>query len=148
MGTVGLSVMLGSVAIAPFLWIVCLTQLIGGFFDTFVNVAEETVRQERTPDELRSRVYAAGEAIVVVAMSASIAVGGPLIEAAGPRAAYALTGVLGLLAAVTIWWGAWELHTQQRDARAAGVEAAEGSGRAGAHAPGGVLEAAEEYARV
>ena len=67
----------------------------------------------------------------MVAMSASIAVGGPLIEAAGPRAAYALTGVLGLLAAVTIWWGAWELHTQQRDARAAGVEAAEESGRAG-----------------
>ena len=29
-GTVGLSVMLGSVAIAPFLWIVCLTQLVGG----------------------------------------------------------------------------------------------------------------------
>ncbi len=84
----------------------------------------------------------------MVAMSASIAVGGPLIEAAGPRAAYALTGVLGLLAAVTIWWGAWELHTQQRDARAAGVEAPEGSGEQGAHAPGGVLEAAEEYARV
>ena len=76
-GTLGLSVMLGSVAIAPFLWIVCVTQLIGGFFDTFVNVAEETVRQQRTPDELRSRVYAAGEAIVVVAMSASIAVGRP-----------------------------------------------------------------------
>ena len=64
-GTLGLSIMLGSVAIAPFLWIVCITQLIGGFFDTFVNVAEETVRQQRTPDELRSRVFAAGEAIVV-----------------------------------------------------------------------------------
>ncbi len=97
-GTLGLSLMLGSVAIAPFLWIVCVTQLIGGVFDTFVNVAEETVRQQRTPDELRSRVFAAGEAIVVIAMSASIAVGGPLIQAAGPRAAYALTGVLGVLA--------------------------------------------------
>ena len=106
-GTLGLSLMLGSVAIAPFLWIVCITQLIGGVFDTFVNVAEETVRQQRTPDELRSRVFAAGEAIVVIAMSASIAVGGPLIQAAGPRAAYALTGVLGILATLTIWWGAW-----------------------------------------
>ena len=95
LGTVGLSVMLGSVAIAPFLWIVCVTQLVGGVFDTFVNVAEETVRQQRTPDELRSRVFAAGEAIVVIAMSVSIAVGGPLIAAAGPRAAYALTGCPG-----------------------------------------------------
>ena len=48
-GTLGLSIMLGSVAIAPFLWVVCITQLIGGIFDTFVNVAEETVRQQRTP---------------------------------------------------------------------------------------------------
>ena len=119
--------MLGSVAIAPFLWIVCVTQLIGGVFDTFVNVAEETVRQQRTPDELRSRVFAAGEAIVVVAMSASIAVGGPLIQAAGPRAAYAVTGVLGLLAAVTIWWGAWELHTQQ-SRRRGDAEHSRGSG--------------------
>jgi len=75
-------------------------------------------------------------------------VGGPLIEAAGPRAAYAVTGVLGLLAAVTIWWGAWELRTQQRDARATDAAAAGEPGEQGAHAPGGVLEAAEEYARV
>ena len=119
-GTLGLSVMLGSVAIAPFLWIVCVTQLIGGIFDTFVNVAEETVRQQRTPDELRSRVFAAGEAIVVIAMSASIAVGGPLIQAAGPRAAYALTGVLGLLATVTIWWGAGSCTRSRSAARRAG----------------------------
>ena len=91
------------------------------------------MRQQRTPDELRSRVFAAGEAIVVVAMSASIAVGGPLIQAAGPRAAYALTGVLGLLAAVTIWWGAWELHTQQSDTAEADAEARRD---VGGHAPG------------
>jgi MFS family permease len=149
-GTLGLSIMLGSVALIPFLWLVCVSQLIGGIFDTFVNVAEETVRQQRTPDELRSRVFAAGEAIVVIAMSASIAVGGPLIEAAGPRAAYAVTGLLGILATLTIWWGAWELHTQKvaADAAAAGGDSPDG------HAPGDVLEAAgrlgtnEEYARV
>ena len=82
----------------------------------------------------------------MVAMSASIAVGGPLIEAAGPRAAYALTGVLGLLATITIWWGAWELHTQKVTADAQAAEV-------GGHAPGGVLEGAshrapdEEYVR-
>jgi MFS family permease len=144
-GTVGLSVMLGSVAIAPFLWLVCVTQLIGGFFDTFVNVAEETVRQQRTPDELRSRVFAAGEAIVVVAMSLSIAVGGPLIEVAGPRAAYALTGALGLLAALTIWWGAWELHTRPAATQSAEADAPAAPGQ---QAPGGVLEAAEQYANI
>ena len=146
LGTLGLSLMLGSVAIAPFFWMVCVTQLIGGIFDTFVNVAEETVRQQRTPDELRSRVFAAGEAIVVIAMSVSIAVGGPLIELAGPRAAYALTGALGVLATITIWWGAWELHTQKVTADAQAAEV-------GGHAPGGVLEGAshrapdEEYVR-
>jgi predicted MFS family arabinose efflux permease len=152
-GTVGLSVMLGSVALIPFLWMVCVTQLIGGIFDTYVNVAEETVRQQRTPDELRSRVYAAGEAIVVIAMSASIAVGGPLIEAAGPRAAYALTGVLGLIAAVAIWYGAWELHTQKVAADAETDTSVPGAHEVDGHAPGAVLEGAgyrapdEEYAR-
>ena len=81
---------------------------------------------------------------MVVAMSVSIAVGGPLIQAAGPRAAYALTGVLGLLAAVTIWWGAWELHTQQSAAPSRTRRRRQSRG----HAPGGVLEAAEQYARV
>jgi len=152
-GTLGLSLMLGSVSIAPFLWLVCITQVIGGVFDTFVNVAEETVRQQRTPDELRSRVFAAGEAIVVIAMSVSIAVGGPLIEAAGPRAAYALTGALGILATLTIWWGAWELHTQKvaADAQESGGIA---EGAIDGHAPGDLIEAAthrapdKEYAQV
>ena len=152
-GTLGLSLMLGSVSIAPFLWLVCITQVIGGVFDTFVNVAEETVRQQRTPDELRSRVFAAGEAIVVIAMSVSIAVGGPLIEAAGPRAAYALTGALGILATLTIWWGAWELHTQKVAADAQGTEGI-AEGAIDGHAPGDLIEAAthrapdKEYARV
>jgi hypothetical protein len=80
-------------------------------------------------------------------MSASIAVGGPLIDAAGPRAAYALTGALGVLATITIWWGAWELHTQKVAADAQESER-------GGHAPGDLLEGAthrapdEEYARV
>ena len=93
-------------------------------------------------------MFAAGEAIVVIAMSASIAVGGPLIEAAGPRAAYALTGVLGVLATVTIWWGAWELHTQKVAADEQQAASAHG------HAPGDLIEAAtrtapdEQYARV
>ena len=68
-----------------------------------------------------------------------------MIQAAGPRAAYALTGVLGLLAAVTIWWGAWDLHTQQSDTHDADGEVQPGTGQ---HAPGGVLEAADHYARV
>jgi hypothetical protein len=110
------------------------------------------VRQQRTPDELRSRVFAAGEAIVVIAMSASIAVGGPLIQAAGPRAAYALTGVLGVLATVTIWWGAWELHTQK--VAADEQERTDAEIAVGGHAPGDILEAVtdgaaeQDYARV
>jgi hypothetical protein len=85
----------------------------------------------------------------VIAMSASIAVGGPLIEAAGPRAAYALTGALGVLATVTIWWGAWELHTQK-----VAADALDPSGEAVVHAPGDLLEAVtdgvaeQEYARI
>ena len=56
-----------------------------------------------------------------------------------------LRGALYGLAAVTIWWGAWDLHKQQSDAHDADAEAQPGTGQ---HAPGGVLEAADQYARV
>ena len=147
-GTVGLSVMLGSVAIAPFLWIVCLTQLIGGFFDTFVNVAEETVRQQRTPDELRSRVYRGrrgdrrGRDVGVDRRRR------PADRGRRParglrrhgRARPAGRGhhLVGRM-------GAAHAAARRPGGRCRGAEA---SGEQGAHAPGGVLEAAEEYARV
>ena len=84
----------------------------------------------------------------MIAMSASIAVGGPLIEAAGPRAAYALTGVLGVLADghhLVGRVGAAHAAARCPGGRRRGSRRA---GRAGARAPGGVLEAAEDYARV
>jgi hypothetical protein len=57
--------------------------------------------------------------------------------------------VLGVLATLTIWWGAWELHTQKVAADAAGAEQA-----IDGHVPGDILEAAtrrrpdQEYAQV
>ena len=59
--------------------------------------------------------------------------------------------MLGVLATVTIWWGAWELHSQKVAADAQGEGAQDAID---GHAPGDVYEGAthraadQEYAQV
>ena len=109
-GMAVMAVMLGSVALAPWFILICATQLVGGFADSHVNVAEQFVTQERTPDLLRSRVFAANEAIMLAALGISMAAGGPITDAFGPRFAYGVTGVSMLIAAGMLAFGVRELR--------------------------------------
>ena len=66
------------------------------------NVARQGVVQRRSPDTVRSRVFAAVEAIANVAFIASLAVAGPVVEEIGPRAGYGLGGVIWILGALVL----------------------------------------------
>jgi hypothetical protein len=66
------------------------------------NVARQGVVQRRSPDAVRSRVFAAVEAIANVAFIASLALAGPLIEAIGPRAGYGIGGLIWILGALVL----------------------------------------------
>ena len=118
-----MSIMLGAVALAPWFAMICVTQVIGGIADSHVNVAEQTIVQRRVPDELRSRVFAANEAIVLAALGLSMAAGGPLVDAFGPRAAYGLTGASGVIATVILAFGVRELRALGADEHAVAVDA-------------------------
>ena len=128
-----MALMLGSVAIAPWFVLICATQLVGGFADSHVNVAEQTVTQERTPDILRSRVFAANEAIMLAALGLSMAAGGPMTDAFGPRFAYGATGVSMLVATVMLAFGVRELRASRvhENAAVADLNVVDGHAHAG-----------------
>ncbi len=99
-GVAVLGLGLGLVSIAP--WLALAAGLVGlaGMGDGFGSVGEQAIMQRRTPDEVRSRVMGATETSILLALAVSFAFGGALVQAVGPRWAYALAGcttMLGLL---------------------------------------------------
>jgi MFS family permease len=73
-----------------------------GISDSVVLVAEQGIRQRRTPDALRSRVMAASEATWQLALPASYLLAGALLGVVGPQGIYALGGVAALLATLIL----------------------------------------------
>ncbi len=99
------SVLLGGVIMFAIgwspVWIVALALMVTeGICEGFASVAEQGLLQRRTPDEVRSRVAGAIEAATLIALAVSLTVGGQIVDALGPRAAYSIGGIMTLLAAL------------------------------------------------
>jgi MFS family permease len=60
-------------------------------------VAEQNLLQRRTPDAVRSRVMGAWEAANHAALVVAFVIGGAVVPVVGPRGAYALGGITGLI---------------------------------------------------
>jgi MFS family permease len=80
------------------LWILALAFMVAeGLCEGFASVAEQGLLQRRTPDEVRSRVAGVVEAATLIALAVSLTIGGPIVEALGPRAAYQISGLMTLI---------------------------------------------------
>ncbi len=96
-GVIGVSTL--GIAISPWFPPVLVLLFAGGLGDALTMVAERGIQQRRTPDAVRSRVVAAGEAAVSLAIAVGFALGGPVVGVIGPKGAYAVGGATALLAA-------------------------------------------------
>ena len=92
----------GTTAVAPWLAIALLCMIVGGVGEGVASVAEQSIFQRRTPDEVRSRVLGALEAIVLISLAVSFLFGGTVVDALGPRVTYAIGGVTFALAAAIL----------------------------------------------
>jgi len=90
------------IALSPTFWPVLVLLLLSGAADALIMVADRSIQQRRTPDAVRSRVVSASEAMVTLALTAGFALGGPILELVGPRAAYAIGGVGGFVGALVL----------------------------------------------
>lgn len=88
------------IGVAPVFWLVLVCNFVWGFGDALTVVAEQGIIQRRTPDAIRSRVVAANESLVHVALMVGFLAAGPVLTAVGPQATYAIGGVAALMAGV------------------------------------------------
>jgi MFS family permease len=95
---VGLSILTASRATE--LTTVLIAWLAAGAANAVGNVSYDSLLQERTPDELRGRVFAASEAVINAAFLSGALIAGWVGSHLGVRAAYAISGGVILVAAV------------------------------------------------
>ncbi len=92
----------GTTAVAPWLVIALMCMVVGGVGEGVAGVAEQGIFQRRAPDDVRSRVLGALEAIVLISLGLSFVFGGTVVDALGPRITYAIGGLTFLLAAAIL----------------------------------------------
>jgi MFS family permease len=97
LGTVGPALGLGLISVIPWFPPVLVCMAFAGVTDAISEVAFQNIAQRRTPDAVRSRVLAAMDASVTIALALSFVAAGPLVAALGPRGAYAAAGISALL---------------------------------------------------
>ncbi len=93
---------LASVSVLPVFTPIILALFVAGASDGIVDVAAMGIFQRRTPDAVRSRVLAVLDGALMVAFAVSFLFAGALVEAFGPRAAYAVAGAGCLVAAILL----------------------------------------------
>jgi MFS family permease len=93
-GAFVMAVSIGAVAAAPLLAVAVVLLAAGGIADGIATVAEETLVQRRVPDAVRSRVVAAIETAILIALAMSFGFAGFLVDAVGPRLTYIVAGAM------------------------------------------------------
>lgn len=91
-----------TVAVSPVFAAAMAGMLLAGVSEGAVGVAEQTIIQRCSPDAVRSRVNAAGEALALGAFALSFPAAGFLIDLLGVRGAYAMAAVGCVLAALIL----------------------------------------------
>jgi MFS family permease len=86
-----------AVFLSPWFWLVLVWVALFGLADGPTQVAEQNLLQRRTPDVVRSRVMGAWEAANHVSLVIAFLIGGAVVPVIGPKAAYLLGGVTGVL---------------------------------------------------
>ncbi|MEX0754309.1 MAG: MFS transporter [Actinomycetota bacterium] len=102
LSTLGIAITSAAIGLSPVFWVALVALFLNGTNDAIGLVAEQSLRQRRTPDALRARVLAASESIWQLAMLVSFLLAGSIIRVFGARAVYVLGGVFGLLAALVL----------------------------------------------
>jgi MFS family permease len=77
--------------------------LVMGFGDAMSEVADQGIRQRRTPDAVRSRVIASMEGLIHFALAVAYVLAAWALALLGPQGLYGVAGVSSLVAAAVLW---------------------------------------------
>jgi MFS family permease len=102
LGLAGMGVTLVAAGVSPWFWPILVTVFLNGVADAITLVAEQGIRQRRTPDELRARVSSASDAGWQTAQMLSFALAGTALNLVGPQGLYTIGGISALLASLVV----------------------------------------------
>lgn len=102
LGAAAVAVTAVATGLSPWWMLVLGAIFVMGIGDGLASVANQGIMQRRTPDSVRSRVSGAMDAVVHGGLALSYLVGGPLVDAIGPRNTYLVGGVISLGAVVAM----------------------------------------------
>jgi MFS family permease len=90
------------VALSPWFGLVLFWMFAFGATDGPTQVIEQNLLQRRSPDVVRSRVMGAWETLMHGSLVVALVAGGWIVSVLGPRGAYAIGGVTGLVGAALL----------------------------------------------
>jgi predicted MFS family arabinose efflux permease len=90
------------VALSPWFGLTLFWMFAFGATDGPTQVVEQNLLQRRSPDVVRSRVMGAWETLMHASLVVALVAGGWIVSALGPRGAYAIGGVTGLVGAALL----------------------------------------------
>src|SRR5438552_5034372 len=102
-GSVTTAVGFGAVSLLPSIAPIYGAMLASGASDGVVDVAALGILQRRAPDAVRSRVLSAFDGAVLGTFALSFLFAGALVDALGPKAAYAIAGAGCAVCAAILW---------------------------------------------
>jgi MFS family permease len=74
-----------------------------GFGDAMSEVADQGIRQRRTPDAVRSRVFASADALIHIAVAIAYVLAAGALALFGPQGVYGVAGLTSLAATLVLW---------------------------------------------
>ena len=101
-GTVLIAVGGGGMGLSPIFWPVVAFGLLMGIGDAVGLVADQSIRQRRTPDHIRSRVMAVSDGAWQLALGIAFLMAGPVLVLVGPQGTYSIGGAAAAITALAL----------------------------------------------
>jgi MFS family permease len=101
-GTVLIAVGGGGMGLSPIFWPVVAFGLVMGIGDAVGLVADQSIRQRRTPDDIRSRVMAVSDGAWQLALGVAFLIAGPVLALVGPQGTYSIGGAAAAITALAL----------------------------------------------
>jgi MFS family permease len=101
-GTVLIAVGGGGMGLSPIFWPVVAFGLLMGIGDAVGLIADQSIRQRRTPDDIRSRVMAVSDGAWQLALGIAFLIAGPVLALVGPQGTYSIGGAAAAITALAL----------------------------------------------
>jgi MFS family permease len=102
LGTAGIAATALAMGVSPAFWPVLVFVMANGIADAVAIVADQGIKQRRTPDVVRSRVMAASDAVVHITLAVGYVLAGPVLALTSAQGLYVAAGVSSAVAALVL----------------------------------------------